>query len=106
MTVEVDGIALTVALINSVDESVCVPLIVSFAVKVPDIVSSFKINSDTSLSPNWNLKTFSTIAVASEDSPVIVLPIKFSVEPVVAIHLNIFLVLNLPSEALNICSLG
>ena len=39
------------ALINSVDVSDCVPLISSPAVKVPVIVSSFNINSETSFEP-------------------------------------------------------
>ena len=68
---------------NTSDSSVSVPLITSSVWKVPVIVSSFKINSVTKFSPIWNLNTFSTIAVASEVSPVIVLPIKSAVSPVV-----------------------
>ena len=105
------GIPVVVAFIKISDSSVSVPLITSPVWKVPDIVSSFKINSVTKFSPIWNLNTFSTMAVASEVSPVIVLPTKSAVSPVVnwaidCIALIIFLVSNCPSEALNICSLG
>ena len=102
----IDGNPVTVALIKISSSSVSVPLTTSLVWKVPVIVSSFNINSVTSLAPIWNLNMFSTIAVALDVSPVIVLPTKFAVSPVVAIALNIFLVSHLPSDALKIFSLG
>ena len=100
------GIPVIVALIKASSSSVAVPCRTSLVWNVPVIVSSFKINSDISLGPIWNLNTFSTIAVASEVSPVIVRPIKSAVFPVVPIALNIFWVSHLPSDTRNICSLG
>ena len=79
--VTISGIPVTVALINVSEASVSVPLISSEVTKVPVILSSFKINSDTSFAPIWNLNTFSTIAVAPDVWPVIVLPIKSAVSP-------------------------
>ena len=74
--------------------------------KVPDIESSFKIKEVTSSAPIWNLNTFSTIAVAPDVSPSIVRPIKSPVLPTVAIALKTLFVSHLPSDALNIFSLG
>ena len=49
--VTISGIPVTVAFMNKSDVSVSVPLISYDVEKVPVIVSSFKINSDTSLAP-------------------------------------------------------
>ena len=59
-----------------------VPLISSPVMKVPTIVSSFKVNSVTSFAPIWNLDTASTNAVAPDVWPVIVRPINNEVSPV------------------------
>ena len=88
------------------DVSVFVPCIVSSAEKVPDIESSFKINSVVFTPAILNVLTVSTIALASDVTPVIVLPIKSVGSPTVAIALNIFLLSNFPSDILSICSLG
>ena len=74
--------------------SVSVPLTSSPVWKVPCIESSPKVNSVIWLSPIWNLETASTIAVASEVWPVIVLPIKSAVSPTVAIALKILFVVH------------
>ena len=66
----------------------------------------FKINSETVFVPIKNLLTFSTTAVALDVLPVIVLPIKFNVSPSNSNDLNILFLVNLPSDTLNICSLG
>ena len=95
MIVWVPGIPVVVAFIKEVALSVSVPLITSPVWKVPEIESSPKVNSVTSLSPNWNLDTASTNAVALEVWPVIVLPIKSDVSPVVAIALKILFVVEL-----------
>ena len=100
------GIPVVVALIKISSSSVSVPLITSLVWKVPNNVSPFNINSDISFAPIWNLNTFSTIAVAPEVSPSIVLPIKSDVSPIVPMALKTFCVSNLPSDALNIFSLG
>jgi len=100
------GIPVTVAFINVSDSSLAVPLISSPVTNVPVTVSPFIIISDTSLVPTWNLNMFSTIAVALDVWPVIVLPIKSDVSPTVPIALKTFLVSNWPSDTLNICSLG
>jgi len=104
--VVVAGIPVTVAFMNISDSSDSVPLITSLVWKVPDIVSVFKTNSDISFVPIWNLKTFSTTAVAPEVSPSIERPSKLDVSPTVPITLNILLVFHLPVDALNKFSLG
>ena len=82
------------------------PCIVSSAVKVPVIVSSFKINSVVLTPAILNVFIVSTTAVASDVTPVIVLPIKSVGVPTVDTALNIFLLSNFPSDTLSIFSLG
>ena len=100
------GIPVTVDLINVSFISDSVPCIVSPISKLPLILSSFMTNSDTLKELKEYLKTFSTIAVASDVSPVIVRPTNFEVSPVTSIALNIFLVPHSPSDAFNKLSLG
>ena len=106
VSVCVAGIPVTAALIKLSSVSNFVPLIVSLISKVPKIVSSFNINSETSVAPICNLFTCSIMAVAPDVSPVIVLPTKSKVSPAEASALNIFWVSHLPSDTLNIFSLG
>ena len=104
-----EGIPVILALINLSVKSDEVPLITSSIKNVPTIVSWLTINSETWSPPKAYLNTFSTIAVAPEVSPVIVLQTnKFVVSVLVesSIARITFLVFHLPSDTLNICSLG
>ena len=104
---EAGGLKEVVALIKTEASSDCVPLTSSPVWKVPCIELPPKVNSVISFAPIWNFDTASTIAVAPEDWPVIVLPISNDVsEPANAIALNILFVVHLPSEIRNIFSLG
>ena len=86
--------------------SLAVPLISSPTINVPKILSWFKVNSVTILEPIKNSVAFSTIAVAFDVMPVIVLLTKLRVFPIGLITLKILFVVNFPSDTLNICSLG
>ena len=86
--------------------SLAVPLISSPTIKEPNILSAFKINSDTWFTPIKKSVTFSTIAVAPDVWPVIVLPTKFEEFPVILKDLKTLLDVNLPSDTLNICWRG
>ena len=101
-----EGIPVIVALIKLSSWSFSVPLISSPTLKVPKILSEFKTNSETLEVPIKKIVTLSTIAVAFEVEPVIVLPTKSEVLPVGLIALKILFVVNLPSETRNICSRG
>ena len=100
------GIPVIVDLMNTSLISDSVPCTTSPIWNVPTIVSLSTINSVTWFAPNVNLKTFSTIAVALDVSPVIVLPIRLVVEPTTSIPRIIFLDPHWPSDTLKICSLG
>ena len=102
----VPGIPVTCTLINRSFSADSVPCKVSPIWNVPSIVSEFTTNSVTELVPKLYLKTFSTIAVAFDVSPVIVLPTNSEVSPITSIPLMIFLVANWPSDTLKIFSLG
>ena len=94
------------ASINKSSVSFKVPVMFSPTIKFPTILSEFKTNSDIRVEPIKNFVTLSTIAVALEVEPVIVLPTRLEVSPDTIIALKTLFVVNLPSDTLKICSRG
>ena len=112
--VNVLGIPVTVALTNLSSSVLSVPDISWPSINVPNILSSFKVNSVTSVPLIVSFTISSTIAVASFtlalnglSACVIVCPTRFDVSFVpVVVALKIFFMFHLPSETWSICSLG